>query len=328
MSKKNKAHIKKRIFDIIQIGNKEDFPSRFFDIFIVITILLNVLIMFCDTFEQLSPFFKTFKVIEIITIGIFCVEYVLRIWTSNYLYPEKTKKGAILKFLVSYDGIIDLLTILPFFYLSGFIVFRMLRVVRIFHLFRINAQYDSFHVITSVLADKKNQILSSLFIIAILMLGSSLGMYSVEHEAQPEIFKNAFSGLWWSMSTMLTVGYGDIYPITTLGQVMAIFIAFLGVGAVALPTGIISAGFVEQYSKTRHADETYYDVEDIGEILVDEGNAFIGRRIGDIQDEYRIHILVIMRNNLTIIATNSALVEEGDVLIIRSKQIKKKRTNK
>lgn len=323
MSKNNKAHIKKRIFDIIQIGNKEDFPSRAFDIFIVITILLNVLMMFCDTFEQFSPFFKIFKIIEIVTIGIFCVEYILRIWTSDYLYPEKTKKGAALKFLVSYDGIIDLLTILPFFYLSGFVVFRMLRVVRIFHLFRINAQYDSFHVITAVLSDKKNQILSSLFIIFVLMLGSSLGMYSVEHEAQPEVFKNAFSGLWWSMSTMLTVGYGDIYPITTLGQIMAILIAFLGVGAVAIPTGIISAGFVEQYSKTRHADQTYYDIDDIGELYIGEENPFIGRHIGDIQDEYKMHILVIIRGNLTIIATNSALVEEGDVLVIRSKQIKK-----
>ena len=100
----------------------------------------------------------------------------------------------------------------------------MLRVVRIFHLFRLNARYDSFNVITAVLYEKRNQIMSSVFIVLILMLASSLSMYSVEHDAQPDVFRNAFSGIWWSKSTLLTVGYGDIYPITTLGRIMAICI--------------------------------------------------------------------------------------------------------
>jgi voltage-gated potassium channel len=88
--------------------------------------------------------------------------------------------------------------------------------------------------------------MSSVFIIIVLMFASSLGIYNVEHEAQPEVFRNAFSGIWWSVSAMLTVGYGDIYPITVVGQIMAICIAFLGVGVVAIPTGIISAGFLEK----------------------------------------------------------------------------------
>ena len=147
-----------------------------------------------------------------------------------------------------FDGVVDILTIVPVFFLSGFVIFRMLRVARIFHLFRLNARYDSFNVITTVLYEKRNQIISSVFIVVILMLASSLCMYSVEHDAQP-VFRNAFSGVWWSMSTLLTVGYGDIYPITTLGRLMAICIAYLGVGVVAIPTGIISAGFVEQYQR-------------------------------------------------------------------------------
>ena len=121
-----------------------------------------------------------------------------------------------------------------------------------------NARYDSFNVITTVLYEKRNQIISSVFIVVILMLASSLCMYSVEHDAQPEVFRNAFSGVWWSMSTLLTVGYGDIYPITTLGRLMAICIAYLGVGVVAIPTGIISAGFVEQYQRT--VSYTHLDV--------------------------------------------------------------------
>ena len=93
--------------------------------------------------------------------------------------------------------------------------------------------------------------MSSVFIIIVMMIGSSLCMYRVEHEAQPEVFQNAFSGIWWATSTLLTVGYGDIYPITTLGKRIGIFIAFLGVGIVAIPTGIISAGFVDQYSRLK-----------------------------------------------------------------------------
>ena len=114
-----------------------------------------------------------------------------------------SKSRATIRFLVSFDGIVDLLTIIPAFFLSGFVIFRMLRVARVFHLFRLNAKYDSFNVITTVLYEKRNQIISSVFIVLILMLASSLCMYSVEHDAQPEVFRNAFSGIWWSMSTLL-----------------------------------------------------------------------------------------------------------------------------
>jgi voltage-gated potassium channel len=202
--------IKKRIFDIIQIGQRGDWLSRAFDFFIVLVIIINIAILFIETFDEMTAYSDILEGIETVTIIIFALEYILRIWTAEYLYPEKSRGKAILKFLVSFDGIVDLCTILPFFFLSGFIAFRMLRVVRIFHLFRINAYYDSFNVITSVLAEKKNQIISSIFIILILMLASSLCMYSAEHEVQPEVFNNAFSGIWWSMSTILTVGYGDI----------------------------------------------------------------------------------------------------------------------
>ena len=153
---------------------------------------------------------------DAVTVFIFCIEYALHIWTANYLYPGMSKSRATIRFLVSFDGIVDLLTIIPAFFLSGFVIFRMLRVARVFHLFRLNAKYDSFNVITTVLYEKRNQIISSVFIVLILMLASSLCMYSVEHDAQPEVFRNAFSGIWWSMSTLLTVGYGDIYPIATL----------------------------------------------------------------------------------------------------------------
>ena len=324
MSDEKNNKLKRRIFDIIQIGNRNDLLSRLFDYFIVAVILLNITIVFLGTFDELSGRAGLFRVVELVTVVVFCIEYVLRIWTADLLYPKESPLKARLKFLRSFDGIVDLLTILPFFFLSGFIVFRMLRVVRIFHLFRVNAHYDSFHVITTVLVEKKNQIISSVFIIIVLMLASSLGIYSAEHEAQPQVFSNAFSGIWWSVSTLLTVGYGDIYPITVIGRMMAICIAFLGVGVVAIPTGIISAGFVEQYTKNQHSDERFHDITEVGEILVDRKSGFSGMYVADIIEKYNIRILVILRGELTVVPIDNVKIKMNDILIVKSEKIVKK----
>lgn len=315
--------MKKRIFDIIQIGYKGDMPSRVFDVFISAVIIINILAMLLQTFGSLSAASGIFMAIEYVTVGIFIIEYILRMWTADLLYPNKGALGSRVRFLLSYDGIIDLFTILPFYFLSGFIVFRMLRVVRIFRLFKINTQLDSFNVITDVLKEKRRQILSSVFIIIILMLASSIGMYYAEHNAQPDAFENAFSGIWWSISTLMTVGYGDIYPITVVGKIMAILTAFLGVGVVAIPTGIISAGFVEQYQKNEHSDEEYPDISHIGEILADKNSGFVGLTVSEINSRFAMKILVILRADLTIVAADGTRIAEGDILIINSERLVK-----
>lgn len=308
--------LKRKIFDIIQIGDKSNYASRCFDIFIVLNILLNIAVMFMETFEALSSYMSLFKWIEIVTTIIFCVEYVLRIWTADYLYPNEGNVMARFKFIVSFEGVVDLFTILPAFFLSGFVVFRMLRVVRIFHLFRLNSRMDSFHIITRVLYEKRNQLVSSIFIILILMLASSLFMYNVEHKVQPEVFRDAFSGIWWGMSTLLTVGYGDIYPITTIGKVIAIIIAFLGVGTVAIPTGIISAGFVEQYQRNSYS--TNYkelDIVDIVEILVDV--KLKGKSIAEIRNTEGLFVYLILRGNLTVLPKDETRLRLNDIIVAK-----------
>ena len=309
--------MKEKLFNIIQIGDRSNHISRFFDIFITLTIFANIIVTFMETFEELAFLSTWFRVVEVITISIFCVEYIFRIWTAGYLYPEMPLCRARLRFLISFDGIIDLLTIVPASFLSGFVIFRMLRVARIFHLFRLNAKYDSFNVITTVLYEKKNQIISSLFIVLVLMLASSLCMYSVEHNAQPDVFQNAFSGLWWSMSTLLTVGYGDIYPITPLGRIMAIVIAYLGVGAVAIPTGIISAGFVEQYQrKSTLSNFRNTDIKEIAEIFVDK--QYAGKTIEEIEDDDQATIYLILRDDLSILPQKDTVLKLNDIIVVRS----------
>ena len=315
--------VKKRTFDIIQIGQHSDTPSLLFDWCLSGIIIINIITMFMQTFSQFEPIMLLLDIIEAVTMILFCAEYILRIWTADLLYPTLSPIKARLRFLVSFDGIIDLCTILPFFYLSGFVAFRMLRVGRIFHLFRINAVYDSFNIITTVLYEKRNQIMSSVFIIIVLMFASSLGMYSAEHDAQPEVFRNAFSGIWWSMSTLLTVGYGDIYPVTVIGKLMAICIAFFGVGVVAIPTGIISAGFVEQYTKRAHSDMKLHDIREVGEVLVNKDSELLGRTIAEIQEEYGMQVFLLLRNGLTVIATDKVEVTENDILFVSSDKMKK-----
>lgn len=308
--------LKQKVFNIIQIGDKSNLISRAFDIFITITIVCNIVVTFMQTFDQLAWMSDFFNVMEYVTVTIFCVEYLLRIWTADYLFPECNRIRARFKFIISFDGIVDLLTIIPAFFLSGFVIFRMLRVARIFHLFRLNAKYDSFNVITTVLYEKRNQIISSVFIVLILMLASSLCMYSVEHDAQPEVFRNAFSGVWWSMSTLLTVGYGDIYPITTLGRIMAICIAYLGVGVVAIPTGIISAGFVEQYQRKSNIsalrDE---DIKEIAEVLVDNRNA--GKTVEELEESSGVTVFLVLRDDLSILPQKDTVLKINDIIVIR-----------
>ena len=316
--------MKKKIFDIIQIGDKGNVPSLVFDYVLVANIIVNILVVVLETFEQLQGYAPVFRTLEIITTLFFCVEYVLRIWTADLLYKEKTPLKARLRFLVSYDGVVDLLTIISAFAIAGAVVFRTLRVVRIFHLFRLNARYDSFNIIASVIKERWRPIASSLFIIFVLMLGSSIVMYNAEHDAQPEVFRNAFSGFWWSVTTILTIGYGDIYPVTTLGTIMATVISFLGVGAVAVPTGIISAGFVERFTRDANATKEFTDIGNIGEIYINEDSELLYKTIDEIQKEYGMFIYLVIRDDLSVLAENSLTVYEGDILVTRSDKIRKK----
>ena len=249
-----------QVFRMVSVGVVDEPVNQAYDVISTIALIVNLVVMILNTFDNLSDRYgDLFTVLEHMTVFFFAVDYMLRVYTAKYLYPDSTPVRAIVKYVFSFAGIVDVLSFIPFylpvFFPSGASVFRFFRVARIMRLFRINAYYDSLNVITEVISSKKQQLLSSVFIILVLMIASSLCMYSVENAAQPDVFKNAFSGIWWSASTLLTVGYGDIYPVTTMGKVLGIVISFLGVGMVAIPTGIISAGFVEQYSRLKRIGE-------------------------------------------------------------------------
>ncbi|MBQ3370980.1 MAG: ion transporter [Mogibacterium sp.] len=307
---------------MVSTGVVDSGLNQFYDIISTLALVANLVCAFASTFDNLdAKYGLIFDYVDSITVLFFAIDYVLRVITAEQQYRGYPAGKAIARYVTSGYGIIDLLSFLPHylptFFPAGATVFRMLRVVRIFRLFRINAYSDSLSLIGNVLSKKKTQLLASVFVIVMLILASSLCMYSVEHEAQPDVFKNAFSAIWWATSTLLTVGYGDIYPITVMGQILGIVITFLGVGLVAIPTGIISAGFVEEYQlATRFADiEQEQDVRFI-KASIDPGDAWIGKTISEVAVPSGSIIALVIRDGETIVPNGDVEILLGDKLII------------
>ena len=317
----------KRLFEIIEIGLPGDVASQMYDAFNILSIVINLVVSVMYTFDDLHAKFGPWLVtVEAITVAFFALDYCLRLWTAKFLRPSLSEPKAVLRYIFSFSGLVDLLSFLPYylpvFFPSGAVAFRMFRVARVFRLFRVNAYYDSLGVITEVISSKRQQLFSSVFILLVLMLASSLCMYSLEHEAQPQVFTNAFSGIWWSVSTLLTIGYGDIYPVTTMGKLFSIVITFLGVGMVAIPTGIISAGFVDQYTRIKRISE-YADEDEVHFIRValTEHDSWSGKTIQQLGLPHGVIVVAIQRGHEVVVPRGSVELMADDVLVLGAESV-------
>jgi voltage-gated potassium channel len=248
--------MKQRIGEILEPESKSDFLSRAFNIFIISLIVLNVFAVALETMQDVSELYSgSFKVFEWFSMVVFSVEYGLRVWTCT-LKPEFSSpvKGRI-RYMLTPSAIIDLLVVvpfyLPFFFDMDLRILRVLRLFRLFALFKMARYAQSLHLFKVVLRDTKEE----LFIVFAATMGmlvfASGGIYFIENKAQPEAFSSIPAALWWAVSTMTTVGYGDVYPITTLGKIFGGFISMLGLGTFGLPVGIIAYGFVEELQKRK-----------------------------------------------------------------------------
>jgi len=261
---------KQIVFEVIQPAAAGRIASKIFDLVILFFILLSVSSVFIATFELSADYLDWLRRIEIVSVIIFTVEYLLRIWTADLLYPGAGFFGSRIKYIFSPMAVIDLLAILPF-YLPMFlpmnlIGIRAIRLVRLLRIFKMNRYFEALSSIADVFRRKSREIFSSLFFVLILLVVASLLIYYAEHDAQPKQFQNAFSGLWWAVATLTTVGYGDIYPITPLGRFLGAVIAILGIGMVAVPTSILSAGFVEVLERNEEGkDEKSSSSESVDE---------------------------------------------------------------
>ncbi len=246
--------IRKGLFEILEKDDGDNRLSRRFDLFIMIIIFLNMIAVIMETvasvYIKYEDFFEWFEIISVI---VFTLEYVGRIWTctliERYRHPIKGR----IKFILSPIGLIDLLAILPFYLpfimnIDGRIL-RLLRLFRLVRIFKMGRYSTAFQMIANVLNRRKEELLVTLTIVLLVLVLASSLMYYVEHEVQPEAFSSIPATMWWGVATLTTVGYGDVYPITSIGRVLGAFIAIMGVGIFALPAGIIASGFEAEIKK-------------------------------------------------------------------------------
>ena len=234
---------------IIQPHKKYDILSAIFDWFIALLVTVDIVTTIFGTLPLSETVIAWFNGIEIFTVIVFTAEYLLRFWTADLLYLKTKPLKARLKYALTFIMIVDLMAIAPFYLQFLFPInihlLRVFRLFRIFRLLKIKRYIKTFSRVGDVLKRKASQLFISSIILVMLMIFASVFMYTAENEAQPDVFDNALSGLWWAVITLTTVGYGDIYPVTVLGRIIGAFFSVFSIGLIAIPTGIISAGFME-----------------------------------------------------------------------------------
>ena len=244
-----------RLYRILE-GEHATIPlARAVDVFLIVLISLNVVAAIVETVAEIrAEFGALLHTFELVSIAIFTIEYLARIWVSVD-DPERdgaTPFKARLRYMVSPLALIDLIAILPAYlgFLSA-VDLRWLRLFRLLRLFKLTRYWSALNLLYRVMRDEAQIIGEAIFLLCVIMVLASGGMYVVEHRAQPEAFGNVPAAMWWTISTLTTVGYGDVVPITPLGKILGGFISLIGIGMVAFPAGILAAGFAEQIRRSR-----------------------------------------------------------------------------
>lgn len=243
-------NIKKSVHEIVE-QNHDSFWSKAFDIFISALILINVTALILETvpgyFDNYGFYLENFEFYSII---IFTIEYILRVWscTEDRKYSQSIKGR--LKYIVSFSAIIDLVAFLPYYFIAGGAydarILRVIRIFRIVRIFKLSRYSKSANLVVNVLYSRRVELGISIGIIFMLLLIASSFIYFAENAAQPVAFESIPVAMWWGITTLTTVGYGDVVPITVAGKIIGGFISILGVGLFALPAGIIANGFNEE----------------------------------------------------------------------------------
>ena len=247
---------KRRVHTLLhpELGNTH--WDRALNAFIILLILLNVIAVMLETIPSIYiPNQAFFNYFDIISVAIFSIEYILRVWSCVHEEKYRHPFYGRLRYIASPGAIIDLLAILPF-YLHVIVgldlrILRILRLFRFLRLFRLTSYMKATKLIVNVFRSVYNQLLLSLVLAITLIIISSSLVYFPEHIAQPEVFTSIPATIWWSVVTLTTVGYGDMIPVTIIGKIFTGIILLAGVAMFALPAGIITAGFLEEIRKQK-----------------------------------------------------------------------------
>lgn len=241
--------LKRRAYEILEATDPGDAVGRLVNFFIMALILLNVAAVVLESEASIDarygPLFDAFGLVSIVA---FTAEYALRLWVSDLEPGRFGPVGGRVRFALSPLAMVDLAVILPYFLPVVFPDLRFLRGVRVFWLFRILSMgrySESMGTLERVIRAKKEELTVTFFAIVFFLTVASSIIYFLEHTVQPESFPSIPATMWWGLLTLTTIGYGDVYPVTTLGKIVGSLIIILGVGMFALPTGVLASGFVE-----------------------------------------------------------------------------------
>ncbi len=238
---------KERIYEIVEAAREGDRASRVFDLFIMFLIAANVLAVIFETVPSMWKWAIWFQAFDEISLTIFTLEYVTRLWVCTIDPRHRGSVRGRLKFMRTPMALVDLLAILPFFLPVLLPIdlreLRAVRLVRFFRVFKLARYSRSLRLLGRVFQSKREELMIALFIEAFLLVFVSSVMYHVEHDAQPEIFTSIPASMWWGVVTLTTVGYGDMSPVTVAGKMCAAVLAVGGVAMFALPAGILASGF-------------------------------------------------------------------------------------
>ena len=259
---------RKRIWEILEPAKEDDKLSRQVDIFLLILITLNVLAVILETVESLYlKYQNAFAYFELFSVTIFIVEYLLRLWSCVENVEKnigKLKKR--IGYALSFSAIIDIMAILPSLIALIYptVDLRFIRALRIIRLLKFSRYSSSINSLLSVLWDQRKSFGAAFFILFIALIIASSGMYLVEKDVQPDKFGSIPDAMWWAIVTLTTVGYGDVTPITSVGRIFGSIIIILGIGTVALPSGILAAAFSDftKRNQKKYEDRLKYMLDD------------------------------------------------------------------
>ena len=247
----NKKSLRKRIWEILEKGNSNDKVSFYSDIFLITLIIFNIIAVLLETVDSIySKYVLEFLIFERFSTMIFLIEYILRIWVC---VEEKIKSNKLitrLKYASTWPAIIDLLAVLSGLLPMIFEVdLRILRALRMLRLLKFSRYFKVMNLLLGVLKEEKQSFLAAMFLLTIAMLIASTGIYLFEKDAQPDKFSSIPEAMWWAIATLTTIGYGDVTPVTGMGKFFGAIIAIIGIGVVALPSGILASGFTDQLKR-------------------------------------------------------------------------------